>query len=447
MEKVYNYLCVLLSSKKHQLCLMFCFFMVYYPANAQPGQGVISVDDSLQAGYVLFSPEKMDTTYLLYKPGNIIVYKWHCLNPPGMAVYLLPDGNLLRAEDIRYYNGSDTGCGYPGGLIAMYDRNSDTLWTYTINSATEQQTHDIYPILKNGHVLADVWEKIPYQEAINAGRSSNLLPVNTDIWSGKVVELAPPDAKHKNVREVWHWRFWNHLDSTGSSPYLLNVNDTGTPVGFPVDWIHMNAVTYNEALDQVMVSSRNLNEVYIIDHSTTIKQAKHGSGGKYGKGGNFLYRWGNPHAYGQKGPQQLFGQHSPYWIPAHYPYANKIMINNDGFDRCQGDTLCLTTVNIIDPRDSAGHYKMLHDSTYAPRKPSWTYPAPEPLWNPFEGGAQMLSSGNVLICSATKGIFYEINAAGDIVWEYKLSPQNPKAFRCTQYDSNYPGIKKLLNKK
>jgi len=35
----------------------------------------------------------------------------------------------------------------------------------------------------------------------------------------------------------------------------------------------------------------------VIDHSTTTAQAAGHSGGTYGKGGDLLYRWGNPNAY------------------------------------------------------------------------------------------------------------------------------------------------------
>lgn len=59
----------------------------------------------------------------------------------------------------------------------------------------------------------------------------------------------------------------------------------------------MNGIDYNPVLDQIALSTHNLNEWYIIDHSTTTAEAATSSGGNSGKGGDLLYRWGNPAAY------------------------------------------------------------------------------------------------------------------------------------------------------
>ena len=58
--------------------------------------------------------------------------------------------------------------------------------------------------------------------------------------------------------------------------------------------MHCNGLDYNSALDQIALSCRGMNEVYIIDHSTTTEEAVGHTGGNAGKGGDILYRWGNP---------------------------------------------------------------------------------------------------------------------------------------------------------
>src|SRR5262249_61664741 len=77
------------------------------------------------------------------------------------------------------------------------------------------------------------------------------------------------------------------------------------------DWTHVNAVAYNPALDQIMLSVPEFGELWVIDHGTTKAEAAGHKGGRYGKGGDLLYRWGNPRAYraGTVRDQKLFSQH------------------------------------------------------------------------------------------------------------------------------------------
>ena len=68
----------------------------------------------------------------------------------------------------------------------------------------------------------------------------------------------------------------------------------------------MKADWASYTLDQIVLSNHNLSEIWIIDHSTTTLEAASHSGGNSGKGGDLLYRWGNPQAYDQgTGADQL----------------------------------------------------------------------------------------------------------------------------------------------
>ncbi len=423
--------------------------------------GKVIINKVNDSAYVLFAPDRSDTTYLIDKAGNVF-HCWASKYYPGMSVYLLPNGNLLRAEDV---DSTSNYCGFPGGKISVYNWDDSLIWSYTINSPNRQQTHDVYP-MPNGNVLAVVWEFIPRKEAERKGRTIFASgDADTGIWSGCLVELAY-NSKTKKVNEVWKWSFWDRVfsaaDSAVKSPQLLNVNYIGTPDGGDIkDWIHMNAVTYNADLDQIMISSRNLNEIYIIEHTKDKCDSKAHSGGQYGKGGDFLYRWGYSPSYRSQTPniglpggvpsQQLFGQHSPYWIPKGYPYENQIMINNDGYDRPGGNANGgPTTINIIEPGAVNGNYPLSPDSTFYPTTYAFNYQATDSLWNSHRGNAQMLPNGHILVCSPSPEpfnkvtlppTFYEINPmkSGEIVWEYQLPIESVSrgAFRCTQYDAKY----------
>src|SRR5262249_3692287 len=140
------------------------------------------------------------------------------------------------------------------------------------------------------------------------------------------------------------------------------VGATGTSkrfAGMFPDWTHVNAVSYNAKYDQVMISVREFNEIWILDHSTTTEQAASHTGGRSGKGGDLLYRWGNPRAYraGSTGDQRLFAQHDAHWIPDGLPGAGHLLVFNNGGGRPDGNYSSVDEVELPTP-DSQGHYDL-----------------------------------------------------------------------------------------
>ena len=83
--------------------------------------------------------------------------------------------------------------------------------------------------------------------------------------------------------------------NVAARPELDDAHGSGR--GLPSFWDHMNSVAHNEKLDQIVLSVRGFNEIWGIDHGTTTQEAADHSGGKRGKGGDLLYRWGKPAAY------------------------------------------------------------------------------------------------------------------------------------------------------
>jgi hypothetical protein len=405
-------------------------------------------------GYVLFSPVGSTSTYLVDKCGKN-VHEWQSAYHPGQSVYLLPDGNLMRSGDA---NNTVFNAGGSGGLIEKLDWNSNVLWRYFISDSQQCQHHDICP-LPNGNVIAISWERKTRQQAVSQGR--NPVTTNVNFWSEKLIELEPMGID--SARVVWEWHVWDHLvqhfDSTKANwgvvadhPELINANFSGTAT--VSDWLHINAIAYNQQLNQVMLSSHNFNEVWIIDHSTTLLEAASHNSGTYHKGGDLLYRWGNAQAYerGLTTDRKLFGQHNASWIPPGYPDQNKIMVYNNGNGRPSG---FYSTVEVIDqPVDTAGYYQLTLAQAYGPSNSTIVYQAPVPtdFYSSSISGAQRLPNGNTLICEGNKGNFFETDAAQTLVWKY-VNPVNTQGgltqgdaptglvtFRCTQYQSDYPGL-------
>ncbi|HKK11761.1 MAG TPA: hypothetical protein VJ945_02950, partial [Flavobacteriaceae bacterium] len=173
--------------------------------------------------------------------------------------------------------------------------------------------------------------------------------------------------------------------------------------------------------------SAELSEVFIIDHSTTTKEATGHSGGRWGKGGDFLYRWGNPQNYrqGDSTDRQTFYQHDFRWIEKGYPGEGSFTLFNDGIPGTERkDSLAYSGVYQIKPTvDNNGNYVLMNNKRFGPEQPEWKYIAKDTisLYAPFVSGAQRMKNGDTFITEGPKGRMFEVTPEGEIVWEY-LNP-------------------------
>ena len=387
-------------------------------------------------GYSLFAPMGETTTYLIDEAGNT-AFSWHSTYRPGLAVYLLENGNLLRTGNT---NSTNFNVGGAGGIVQEIAPNGAVTWSFEYDNAQGRLHHDIEP-LPNGHVLMIAWELKTQQEALAAGRNPNLL-TDGELWPDTIIEVDPGTNDI-----VWEWHVWDHLvqdyDATKTNygvvadhPERINLNYRGTggkPGG--ADWTHINSIDYNADFDQILLSVHNFSEIWVIDHSTTTAEAASHSGGNSGLGGDLLYRWGNPQAHnaGSASDQQLFVQHDAAWIPAGYPGAGHILIFNNGNGRPGGNYSSVD--EIVPPVDNTGNY-----TGYGPTAPVWSYTATTPtdFYATNISGAQRLPNGNTLICDGPDGYFFEVTTAGNVVWSFGYG--NQAIFRVTRYGSDYAGL-------
>src|SRR6185436_1252973 len=193
--------------------------------------------------------------------------------------------------------------------------------------------HHDFIRLPNGNVILVVKERKTPAEAIAAGRMPSSVQTG-DLQPDALIEIKPTGKTTGEV--VWEWHLWDHLiqdldtqkanyGEVAAHPERMDLNFTVTAGGRGggADWAHANAVAYNPDLDQLMLSLRSFSEVFIIDHTTTMREAAGSTGGKGGRGGDFLYRWGNPRAYrrGTADDQRSYGQHNVQWIAKGLPGA------------------------------------------------------------------------------------------------------------------------------
>ncbi|MCB0850731.1 MAG: aryl-sulfate sulfotransferase [Bacteroidetes bacterium] len=421
---------------------------------AQQTVGLFLNTEEAYNGYTLFAPFPSQTTYLINNCGEM-VHSWTSSTRSANSVYLLENGNLLKTKKLT---NSIFNAGGSGGGLEVLDWNGNVLWDYDISSSTECHHHDVAP-LPNGNFLAIVWDGRSKAEAIQAGRDS----IGDMLWGEKIIEIKP-DYTNGGGEIVWEWNTWDHMvqdhdnskDNFGNvsqSPELIDINYYPNGPNDP-DWLHFNGFAYNEELDQIILSCHAFSEIWIIDHSTTTSQAAGHSGGNSGKGGDLLFRWGNPQAYrkGSATDQKLFRQHNPYWIQKGYTDEGMIMVFNN--QAGTGNPQNYSTVNIINPSiKNNGDYDY-DGNFYLPQTFHWTYQAPVPadFFASFVSGAQRLPNGNTVICNGPIGKVFEIDSAETIVWEYVnpvdgtgIVPQNSAPsgnllFRATRYTPDYPGL-------
>lgn len=477
-------------------------------------RGLITKTDKASQGYVLFEPTSSTKSFIIDMDGKV-VHKWESDLSSNHA-YLLENGHLLKLEKT-----DDIVTFAFGGMVTKlreYDWEGNVVWEFDYSNEKTIMNHDI-EVLPNGNILAFAYEAVNQEDAIMAGRDPKTV-TSAGLWIDKIIEIKP--IKPKGGEIVWEWRTMDHLvqdfDETKANYGVVSEHPEKIDINIPSshdfaymdseqfeqamkngmgmknstfenqhsEVTHGNAISYNSELDQIVFSFKYFNEIYVLDHSTTTDEAKGNTGGKYGHGGNLLYRWGNPSNYkrGTKEDQKLFLQHDVKFIPKGYPgEGNLLLFNNDIHDPngkypSAGEAFVHVKMSpeinftieeisnfsavyeFTPPKSVDGSYFISTDGTFGPSEPSWVYTAPDKysMYAPFVSGAQRLSNGNTFITEGTRGRFFEVTPDKQIIWEYwnpyfydyKLpdgsapDPAGPFVyyqFRGTFFDKDFPAFK------
>jgi hypothetical protein len=478
------------------------------PKGSQDSQGRaeqkvgLSVNDPRAfQGYTLLAPMTSTRTYLLNMQGQV-VHQWDSDCFPALSAELLENGHLLRTGTLdvetRPFGGSGA-----GGRIQEFTWEGELVWDYTFFTDSQLPHHDITK-LPNGNVLMIVWQNKTGMEAVTAGRKTKPSEVGLPLRSDSIIEVQPTGKTTAKV--VWQWHMWDHLiqdydtskanyEDVPNHPELIDINFVGNvdfqsamsgtvdklrsigylrsgPAKQPKsdrDWAHINSVAYNAELDQIVLSVRTFDEIWIIDHGTTTAEAAGHTGGRRGKGGDLLYRWGNPRAYrpGTDEDQHFFGQHNAHWIGRGLLGEGHLLVFNNGLLR--PNSKYSSVDELVLPLDADGQYRRKPGAAFGPEDLHWSYTAPNKtdFYSGLLSGAQRLPNGNTLICSGVPGAIFEVTAEGEVVWEYTTpvhsspepSPGTPglvtksgvetaatntftsnSIFRAHRYAPNYPGL-------
>ena len=390
----------------------------------------LRLDDARTVGLLVNEPESMNGYVLI--PGRFNNYI-HLIDHLGRIVHswqfeqwlphakLLDNGNLLA--ELR------DGSGRGPTTVGEVDPDGNIVWKHT---QTDGLHHDFLK-MSNGNVLMLARGIKTREEAIAAGVNPAILP-SEGMEYDYLIEMRPTGSEGGDI--VWEWSTWDYLvqniDPTKSNygdpsehPELIDVNFLTTPLSSRGGWNwwgNINGIDYNPELDQIVLSLRYYNELWIIDRSVTTQEAPTRKGGNARKGGALLYRWGNPRAYGHGtlADQRLFRQHHTQWIAPGLPGAGNILVFNNGHALEEDQNRNYSSIEeIVPPMDGYG-YRREPGSAYPPAEPVWTYTAETPtdFYSIIMSGVQRLPNGNTLICDATSGNLFQVTPDGKQVWKY-----------------------------
>ncbi|MBO4318214.1 MAG: aryl-sulfate sulfotransferase, partial [Mailhella sp.] len=313
-----------------------------------------------------------------------------------------------------------------GGVIERLDWDGNVLFHFELNDPVQGVISHNQCVMPNGHIMAIAEQIKPLEEAYAKGRRRDTLkPVMVDgvlhsgISNRRMIEI----DEHGDI--VWEWDIWDHI-GTGPDEFDINwhLPSAAYEIGANCNWLTINGIEYNEATDEIMFTSRNMGEIYIVDR----------------KSGKMVWRWGNPSthgkgrapSYGDDGDQKLWGPHNATWVE-----NGNILVFDNGWARPQGQRSRVLQID----RESG--------------EIVWMYEAKRPLnfHSPMQSGAQRLPNGNTLICATAGGQVFEVTGGADprVVWEFvspwmmggEISPflddshALVKAGRTASYPENY----------
>lgn len=353
--------------------------------------------------YTLYSVKGSNTAFLM-DTNNTIYKTWTFANNKKtcFSSYLIPGDTLVRTV---LYSGNVITGGPISGEVQKIDWNNNVVWDYIYSDSMHVTHHDICP-MPNGNVLMIALDVKTAAEGTQAGGSVSMLR-----HSDKIIEVQPTGPTSGII--VWEWNLWDHLCQTNNpakdnyvtslllNPQLLNINYNNS-----IDFFHMNGIDYNPVLDQICFSSYTFSEIFVIDHSTTTTEAAGHTGGNSGHGGDLIYRWGNPAAYGASATAVFNVVHDAHWIAADHPYFPNYLC---GFNNT-GGAGGKTAIDVISPPYNGYHYNLTPGTAYNPPSYAWLYTAP--TTSDHEGSSQQLPNGNSLVCLTFCDTILEVNLAG-----------------------------------
>jgi len=366
---------------------------------------MISVFVFVFAFRVQFSQEQKDFSASEF-PNGINIYKsdkcWKGFTmvpyEEGMILIIDMEGNVVHhwnvgTERARLLKNGNVVV-MQGPKIVEYDWDGNVVWEFELPGGPP--TEEGYPTpgvihhdlqrLSNGHTIFIVHEKVPeeFKKVITDPDKQS---------SGIIGDCFMEVNKDKEI--VWQWHSHKRWD--------LNKN-TGIPISSngKFDWTHSNTVGvlpenhwYDEGFEEfkpgnVMVCSRNLDEIYIIDKETK----------------DIVWRYSGEYLGG------ISRAHEPIMIKKGLPGAGNILIFDNGMERY---------LHVREGEKPVEEATVVLEINPVSKKIVWLY-QDEDFYSSIQGTQQRLPNGNTFISESTQGRLFEVTRNWEIIWQYVMPP-------------------------
>lgn len=427
----------------------------------------------VQPGYMLIQEvsdfrdvQKSHKTILMDEYGRV-AHRWPTPQrlPETTVTYLLANGNIARTTCA--YDWLEMDGKFPigaNGTVSIVAPDGSILWEWSNLEFDKEAFHHDIEVMPNGNILAISWHILTAAEAHAIGWRQQ--GKRERIVLDKIYEIKP-DLETGGHDIVWEWRMWDHIvqDTDPELPHYGNPAEH--PEKIDVNWtdmdntqfnrgqlLHMNAVSYNAEEDIIVVSTAVFSEVWIIDHSTSAEEVRGSTGGRYGRGGDLIWRFGNPqtHGAGTHEDQVLFWQHDAHFLSDTVPHEGDILVFNNGMRRdadgkADYDQICMGMLtgaysDVLElklPRDLEGKIVL-----GLPPEIVWNYNSDgkDDVYSPFMSGAQRLANGNTIMVQGCDKRIVEVTNNGEILLDFHVGGAG-RMHRIYKYAPDHPGIRAL----
>jgi len=369
---------------KRVLVYSFILCLICQLCIAENNEGFSAED--FPNGLKLYQPEKCRKGYTMvpYEQGLILI-----IDMKGNVVHhweigterarLLENGHVVVMQ---------------GSRIVEYDWDGKVVWDFEVPGGPYEGEgypspgfihHDLQR-LENGNTIFIIHEEVPEEY-------KKLIKESTRRSWRFIGDCFMEVNRDKEI--VWQWHAHEGLD--------LNKDTRIRPGrGRRFDWTHANTVNvlpenhWYEAghkefrAGNVIICSRHLDEIYIIDRETK----------------DVVWRYSGEYLGGISRP------HEPYMIKKGMPGAGNILLFDNGTDRMRTER---------DGKPAIEDVTVVLEINPVSKRIVWLYQNDE-FYSAIQGTQQRFSNGNTFICESTQGRLFEVTDRGEKVWEYVMPP-------------------------